>query len=192
METNNVLIIYSQIDEANILPLINDIHNVTRFPLDQSRDQLDEPTKSIILKCNIFVCCLSTNCSQLFLDIVKFAHYVARKEINAYYIQPDKFDDFLKDKEVEGFSKAEKAKAEKAEAERRKKKSKSTNNLVIHDFLISDLGIQNFFNDKTNINRITSLSDLKKVNFLLELIFHFLNQLNNYMFIPCLDRNKNL
>jgi hypothetical protein len=96
MEPNSFFIIYSKSDEANILPLINDIDNVIRFPLDHSRDQLDESTKIKILKCNVFVCFLSTNCSKLFLDIVKFTRYVARKEINAYYIQPDKFDDFLK------------------------------------------------------------------------------------------------
>jgi len=102
MESNNVFIIYSKSDQTKVSPLINGISSVTAFPLDKSQTQIDESTKSIILKCSVFVCCLSINSSQLLFDVVKFARCVARKEINAYFIDPN---GFLKKQEEQSFFK---------------------------------------------------------------------------------------
>jgi len=131
MASNNVFVIFSESDKTEVEDLIKDISNVTQFSLNQ--DQIDESTKNDILKCNVFVCCLSNNSSQLLFNIVKFARCVARKEINTYYI------DFIEPEELFG--------------ERKTKEE------------------LNFFRSKTN--RISSFSDLIKVNFLLELILLF-------------------
>ena len=102
MASNNVFIIYSKTDQIKVSSLINGISNVTPFPLDQSQTQIDESTKSIILKCSVFVCCLSINSSQLLFNVVKFARCVARKKINTYFIDSN---EFLKKQEEQSFFK---------------------------------------------------------------------------------------
>jgi len=84
MASNNVFVVYSESDKTEVEDLIKEISNVTPFSLNQ--DQIDESTKNDILKCDVFVCCLSRNSSELLFNIVKFARCVARKEINTYYI----------------------------------------------------------------------------------------------------------
>jgi hypothetical protein len=145
MASNNVFVIYSESDQGKVSKLIKDIRNVTPFPLDQIRTQIDEADKSKILKCGVFLCFLSSNSSPLLFNIVKFARCVARKKINAYFIEPD---GFLKTKEELSFSNYK---------ESPKKIEYS-----------SDIGIQNFFKYKTNI--ITSISDIEEVSIILEFI----------------------
>ncbi len=92
-------VIYSESDEGEVLKLIGDI-KVTRISLKENQDQIDEETKKQIIKCNVFVCFLSKNSSQLLLDIAKFARREA-KEVWAYFISDPK--EFLKDEELNFF-----------------------------------------------------------------------------------------
>ena len=78
MASNNVFVIYSKSDQTKVSDLIKDISNVTLFPLNQRQTQIDEADNSKILKCNVFVCFLSTKSSELLFNIVKFARCVAR------------------------------------------------------------------------------------------------------------------
>jgi len=78
-------VIYSESDEGEVLKLIGDI-KVTRISLKENQDQIDEETKKQIIKCNVFVCFLSKNSSQLLLDVAKFARCIARKKIYWHFI----------------------------------------------------------------------------------------------------------
>jgi len=147
MAFNNVFVIYCKSDETKVSPLISGISNVALFPLDQSQTQINEADKSIILKCNVFVCFLSSKSSPLLFNIVKFARCVARKKINTYFIEPD---GFLTTKEKQSFSNYEASKPKNIEYS-------------------SDIGIQNFFKYKTRI--IASISDIEEVSIILEFIF---------------------
>jgi len=84
------VVIYSKSDEKEVLDLTQGINNVTLKSFDQNQNQVDEPTKSLIIDCNFFVCCLSKNSSQLLLDIAKFARCIARKEIYMHFIGPQR------------------------------------------------------------------------------------------------------
>jgi len=162
---HNVFVIYCKRDTKEVSDLIKDISNVTRYPLDQDQMLTEEElnlTKSSILNCKVFVCCLSKNSSPLLFNIVKFARCVARKEINAYFINES--DVFLKTKEEKSFLEYKNSK--------HPKEIKNS----------SYIGINNFFKYKTRI--IKSMRYIREVSIFLEFIY-FYDHLNNYMFIPC-------
>ena len=93
-------VIYSKSDEEEVLGLTRDIKNVTRKSLDQNQDQIDEPTKLLIIKCSVFVCFLTKNSSQLLLNLAKFARCIARKKIYRHFIGEE---EFLNDEEQSFF-----------------------------------------------------------------------------------------
>jgi len=145
MASHSVFVICSEDDKEKVSDLIKGIKGISKdnlFPLSKSQTELADQSKDKILKCDVFVCCLSPNSSQLLFNIVKFARCVAGKKINVYFINLDETDQYLNKMESESYSKYEKIFPKEIEYS-------------------SDIGIQNFF--KTN--RITSFSDLKKVNF---------------------------
>jgi len=88
---SSYFVIYSEDDENKVFDLTQGINNDNFKSLKQNEDQIDEPTKSLIIKCNFFVCFLSKNSSQLLLDIAKFARCIARKKVNVYLIPPEGF-----------------------------------------------------------------------------------------------------
>ncbi len=166
MASNNVFVIFSESDKTEVEDLIKDINkkdnNVTPFSLSQRQTQIDEEDKNKILKCDVFVCFLSRNSSPLLFNIVKFTRCVARKEINAYFINES--DVFLKTKEEKSFLEYKNSK--------HPKEIKNS----------SYIGINNFFKYKTRI--IKSMRYIREVSIFLEFIY-FYDHLNNYMFIPC-------
>ena len=88
----NVFLLYSKDDETHTkLNELNQILNETKHLTQKNAFQLDENTKQSILECDIFICCLSKKFSESkLIDIVKFAHCIARKGINTLYLEPDK------------------------------------------------------------------------------------------------------
>jgi len=165
MESNNVFVIYCENDKTKVDDLIKDISNVTPFSLNQGQTQINEEDKNKILKCDVFVCCLSRHSSELLFNIVKFARCVARKKINTYFIESD---GFLKTKEEQSLS------------------DYKVNPKIIEQS--SGIGIQNFFKDKTII--IKSMSDIGEVSIYLEFI-HFYDHSNNYWSIIFSETTRN-
>ncbi len=106
MASYNVFVIYFESDQTKVSALIKDIRNVTLFPLNQGHTQINEEDKNKILECSVFLCFLSSNSSPLLFNIVKFARCVARKKINAHFINES--DVFLKTKEEQNFLEYEK------------------------------------------------------------------------------------
>jgi len=91
-----VFLLYSKDDEANLEleRLKQDVTKTKQFILTPFSDfELEDETnrKKIILECDIFFCCLSLKFYESnLIDIVKFAHCIARKTINTFYLEDDK------------------------------------------------------------------------------------------------------
>ena len=88
-----VFLLYSKDDEANVEleRLKQDVTKTKQLTLTPYSDfEFDkEPNrKKIILECDIFICCLSLKFYESnLIDIVKFAHCIARKTINSFYLE---------------------------------------------------------------------------------------------------------
>ena len=87
-----VLLLYSKDDEANIEleNLKQDIKNkqLTLTPYSDFEFDKEPNRKKIILECDTFICCLSLKFYESnLIDIVKFAHCIARKTINSFYLE---------------------------------------------------------------------------------------------------------
>jgi hypothetical protein len=86
----NVFLLFSKYDEKNteLKGLIQNVENIEHLKITQKNDfQLDDTTKQNILDCDIFICCLSRKFSDSkLIDTVKFASYIARSKINAFYL----------------------------------------------------------------------------------------------------------
>ncbi len=91
-----VFLLYSKDDEANLEleRLKQDVTKTKQFTLAPYSDfELENETnrKKIILECDIFFCCLSLKFYESnLIDIVKFAHCIARKTINTFYLEDEK------------------------------------------------------------------------------------------------------
>ena len=82
-----VFLLYALKDETEILTLTNDISkNITRLSIG-NKQEIDANTKTNILECDIFICCLSTSSSKSLINIVKFARCIARKQINTLFLE---------------------------------------------------------------------------------------------------------
>ena len=86
----NVFLLFSKDDETNteLKGLIQNVENIEHLKITQKNDfRLDDTTKQNILDCDIFICCLSRKFSDSkLIDTVKFASYIARRKINAFYL----------------------------------------------------------------------------------------------------------
>ena len=85
----NVFLLFSKDDETNpeLKGLIQNVENIQHLNVTQKNDELDDRTKQNILDCDIFICCLSRKFSDSkLIDTVKFASYIARRKINAFYL----------------------------------------------------------------------------------------------------------
>jgi len=98
-----VFIVYSEDDQKNNTQLYDFIQDIkqnsnlkvtekNKVQLDDNNNvKLDEKSKQNILKCGIFICCLSKNFyNSKLTDIVKFAYSIARKKINTLYLENEK------------------------------------------------------------------------------------------------------
>jgi hypothetical protein len=96
-------IVYSEDDQKNNTKLNGFIQDIKQNPnlkvteknkvqLDDNNNvTLDDRSKQNILECDIFLCCLSLKfCESNLIDIVKFAHCIARKTINTFYLEDEK------------------------------------------------------------------------------------------------------
>jgi hypothetical protein len=86
----NVFLLFSKDDETNteLKGLIQNVENFEHFKITQKDYfRLDDTTKQNILDCDIFICCLSRKFSDSkLIDTVKFASYITRRKINAFYL----------------------------------------------------------------------------------------------------------
>ena len=92
-------IVYSEDDQKNNTKLNGFIQDIKQNPnliiteknkvLDENNNvTLDDRSKQNILECDIFICCLSLKFYESnLIDIVKFAHCIARKTINSFYLE---------------------------------------------------------------------------------------------------------
>ena len=86
----SVFLLFSKDDETNteLKGLIKNVENIEHLKITQKNYyQLDDTAKQNILDCDIFICCLSRKFSDSnLIDTVKFASYIARRKINAFYL----------------------------------------------------------------------------------------------------------
>jgi hypothetical protein len=97
--TRKVFLLYSKDDEN--IPKLESLkqnikQNINLILTQQNVVQLDNPTKQIILDCDIFICCLSIKFyDSKLIDAVKFAYCIARKQINTFHLE-DKLEEMMR------------------------------------------------------------------------------------------------